>query len=136
MDAGLGSWAANHADGLARALAGAGVGLGALAAHRQAAQVADAAVAFDALHPLQVHTNLAAQIAFNDIFAVLDCVDDLGELLLGQVLRTDPRIDLSLGQDVYGIAGANAINVAQCDIDALVRGHFYADDTSHTLKIG
>ncbi len=105
MDAGLGVRIALHADRLARAFAGAGVGLGALAAHRQAAQVADAAIALDALQALEVHADLAAQIAFDDILAVLDRVDDLGELLLGQILGADARIDVGLGQDLFALVG-------------------------------
>jgi hypothetical protein len=42
------------ADGLTRALAGAGVGLGALAADREAATVADATIAVDRLETLEV----------------------------------------------------------------------------------
>ena len=43
---------ADDADGLARAFASAGVGLGALAADGQAAQMANAAIALDALQTL------------------------------------------------------------------------------------
>ena len=76
MDAGLAFGLRTHTDGLARALAGAGVGLGALAADRQAAQVPDAAVALDALQALQVHADFAAQIAFDHILAVLNGVPE------------------------------------------------------------
>ena len=44
MDAGLGGWAANDADGLARALAGTSVGLGALSANRQSLNMANTSV--------------------------------------------------------------------------------------------
>ncbi len=43
-----------HTDGAARSLAGAGVGLGPLAAHRQALVVTDAAVAVDLLKALEI----------------------------------------------------------------------------------
>ena len=105
MDAGLGGWAAHDADGLARAFASAGVGLGALAAHGQAAQVADAPVTLDALEALEVHADLAAQVALDDVLAVLDGVDDLGKLLLSQVLGADGRVDLGLGQDTTALLG-------------------------------
>ena len=52
MDAGLRGWTAHNADGLTGTFTGAGVGLGALAANGQAAQVANAAIAFDALKAL------------------------------------------------------------------------------------
>ena len=50
---------------LARALAGARVGVRALAAHRQALAVAQAAVAAEVHQALDVHRDLAAQIAFD-----------------------------------------------------------------------
>src|SRR5438094_844184 len=101
MDTGLGGWAADHADGFAGSFAGAGVGLGALAADGQPAQMADAAIALDALEALEVHADFAAQIAFDDVFAVLNGVDNLRELLLGQILGADGRVNLGLGQDYF-----------------------------------
>src|SRR5690349_18253356 len=94
MNAGFGSWAADDADSLARAFAGARVGLGTLAANRQPTQMANAAVAFDALEALQVHTDFAAEVAFDDVFAVLDRVNDLGKLLLGEILGANGGIDV------------------------------------------
>ncbi len=131
MDAGLGGGAAHHADGLTGTLARAGIGLGPLAANRQATQVANATIAFDALEALEVHADFAAQVTFNDVLAVLDGMDNLGELLLRQVLGADGRVNIGFGQDVFGIAGANAIDVAQGDVDALIGGDFNADDTCH-----
>src|ERR1019366_6597357 len=112
MDAGLGGWAANDADGLARAFAGARVGLSALTAHWQAAEMPDATITLDALQPLEVHPDLAAQIAFDDVLAVLNGMHDLGELLFGQILGTDAGINIRLGQNNFRIAGAKAVNVA------------------------
>jgi len=59
MDAGLGVGIALHADGLARAFARAGVGLGALAAHRETAHVTNSAIALDALQTFQIHAEFA-----------------------------------------------------------------------------
>src|SRR5262249_40318075 len=59
-------------DRLARPLAGAGVGLGALAADRQAAAVPEAAVALDLLEAVDVLVYLAAQRAFDGVLAVED----------------------------------------------------------------
>ena len=78
MNSGFGGGITHHADGLARAFACTGIGLCPLSAYWQAAQVPDAPIAFDALQPLQVHADLAAQIAFNDVFAILDSMNDLG----------------------------------------------------------
>ena len=131
MDAGFRSWAAHDADRLARAFAGPCVGLGALAADRQAAQVADSPITFDTLQAFEVHADLAAEITFNDVFAVLNGMNDLRKLLLGQILGADGRIDVGLGKDDARVAGADAVDVAQGDVNALVRGDFDADNTSH-----
>src|SRR5436190_10430480 len=133
MDTGLGGWAADHTDGLAGTFAGAGVRLGALSADGQAAQMANAAITLDALQALEVHTDLAAEIAFDDILAVLDGVDDLGELLLGQIFGADARVNVGFGQDDLRVAGADAVDVTEGDIDALIRRDFYSDDAGHVL---
>src|SRR5262249_10828805 len=71
--------------GLPRALARACVGAGPLAAHRQVAAVADAAVAADLGQPLDVLLVLAAERAFHRVFAVED-VGDAGDLVFVQLL--------------------------------------------------
>src|SRR4051812_33584626 len=131
MDTGFRSGAAHNTDGLSGAFAGAGVGLGALSAHRQATQMADASIAFDALKALQVHADFAAKVAFNHIFPILNRVNDLGQLLFAQILGANCRVNVSLGQNVFRVARADAVNVTQGDVDAFVRGNFYTNDTSH-----
>src|SRR5262249_19322051 len=81
VDAGFGCWVADDADGLPWAFTSAGIGLGTLAADREAAQMADAAIAFDGLKAFEVHADFAAQIAFDNIFAVLNGMNDLRKLL-------------------------------------------------------
>ncbi len=131
MDASFGSGIALDADSLARAFAGAGIRLSALAADGQAAHVSDAAVAFDALQPLEVHADLASQVAFDDVLAVLNGVDDLRELLFGQILRANGWVDVGLAKDLDGVGWSDAVNVAQGDIDALIRRNFYTNDACH-----
>ena len=131
MNTGFSCWAADHADGLARALAGAGVGLGSLTADGQSTKVADAAIALDALEPFEIHADFAAQIAFDDILAVLDRVNDLGELRLSQVLGANAGINFRFGEDFDGVCRANAVDVTQRNVDALIGRNFNADDTSH-----
>src|SRR6185312_3336049 len=63
-------------DRLGGALAGAGVGVGALAANRQALAVAQAAIAGQVHQPLDVDGHLAAQIAF-DLVVAIDGLADL-----------------------------------------------------------
>ena len=105
VNASLGVRVALHTDGLARTFARARVRLRALPADRQTAQVADAAIALDALEALQVHAQFAAQIAFDDILAFLDRVHDLRKLSFIEVLGADARIDLRAAEDLFALTG-------------------------------
>jgi hypothetical protein len=131
MDTGLGGWAADNTDGLARPFAGAGVGLGALATDRQSTQMADAPVAFDTLQPFKIHADFAAEVTSDDVLAILNGVYDLGELLFRQVLRANARIDIGFGQDDLRVAGPYAVNVTEGNVDPLVGRNLYTNDTSH-----
>src|SRR4051812_25472249 len=73
----------------ARTLAGACVGLGALAAHRQAATVAQPPIAADFHQPLDVHGDVFAEIAL-DAALLLDHPADLPHVVFGQIL--DPKV--------------------------------------------
>jgi hypothetical protein len=103
VNAGLGVGIALHTDRAARSLAGAGVSLGALSAHGQSAQMANATIALDGLHALQVETNLTAKVTFDDILALLNRVNDLGKLGFRQVLGANARIDVGRGQDLLRV---------------------------------
>ena len=70
--------------GFSRALAGAGIGMGALAADRQSTAMAQPSVAAEVHQPLDVHGDLAPQIAFDDVVAV-DHFANLQHLLVGQL---------------------------------------------------
>jgi len=131
MDAGLRSRITDDTNRLARSFASARICLRSLASNGEATQMPDSAVALDALEPLQVHANFPAKITLDDVLAVLDGMNDLRKLLLGQVLRANARINVGTRQDVFGIAGADTINVPQSDIDAFVGRNFYSDDASH-----
>jgi len=131
MDAGLGSGIADDTDSLSRSLACASVCLSALSADRQAAEVANAAIAFDALQTLQVHADLPAQITFDHIFAILNRVNDLGELLFIQALGPNRRVDVGLGQNGFCINRADAVNVTQRDVDAFLARYFNSNDACH-----
>ena len=135
MNAGFGVRVALHADGLAGSFAGAGVCGGALTANGQATQMADSAIAFDALETLEIDAQFAAKIAFDDVFAVLNGVNDLGQLLFVQVLGANGRINAGLGKNDFGIGGADAINVAQSDIDSLSTRNFNSNDTCHKCEL-
>src|SRR3954447_15370062 len=99
MDAGLGSRITDDTDGLSGSLAGTSIGLGSLPTNRQTTQVPHSAIALDALQTLQVHTDFAAQVTFDHILAVLNSMDDLRELLLGEILGADAGFNISLRED-------------------------------------
>jgi len=131
MDSRLGGGVAHNTDGLSRSLASTSICLGALSANRQATQVADTSIAFNTLKALEIHTDLAAKIAFDDVFAILNRVDDLRQLLFAQIFRANGGVNVRLGQNVFRVAGADAVNVTQGDVDALVWRNFYSDDAGH-----
>src|ERR1035437_6535701 len=135
MDTGLGVGIARHTDRLARTLARAGVGLRALAAHWQAAHVADATIALDALQTLEGHAEFAAQIAFNDVFAFRNRVNNLRELRLGQIFRTNGRIYVGAFENLFRVDRADAVNVAEPNINALAGRDFYTNDACHKFLI-
>src|SRR4051794_40310656 len=67
------------------ALAGARIGVRALAADRQALAMAKPAVAGEVHQPLDVHRGLAAKVTFDIVIAV-DRLADVKHFLVGQVL--------------------------------------------------
>src|SRR5688572_6301672 len=94
---------------LARPLAGARVGVRALAAHREAAPVTQAAVAAEVHEALDVHRHLAAQIAL-DLVLGLEDVADATDLVL--VERVGPLVERDVGllQDLAREGLADAVN--------------------------
>jgi hypothetical protein len=128
---GLGVLGALDADGLARALAGAGVGAGALAADGQAAAVPDAAVAIDGLEALEILLQLPAQVTLDDVLVLLDDLDDAVELLVGQLLGPDVGADLGLLEHELGAGRADAVDVRQRGFDALFAGDVDTEETGH-----
>jgi hypothetical protein len=131
MDARLSGGVADDTDSLARAFASARIRLSALAADGQTAQMTNPAVALDPLQPLQIHADLATKVAFDHVFAILNGMDNLRELLLRQILRANGGINTRASQNVFGVAGADPVNVAQRDVDAFIGRNFYSDDASH-----
>src|SRR5829696_1512302 len=95
----------------------------------------DPAITFDRLQPLEVQADLAAQIAFDNIFAVLDRVNDLRQLLLADVLGADRRIDLRALEYFDRVCRADAVNVAQRDINALLARNLNTNNACHNLTL-
>src|SRR5947209_4539399 len=121
---------ARHADRLARTTARAGVGAGALAAHRQAAPVAQPAVGPDLHQPLDVECDLAAQLAFDFGFLV-EHVAETPDLLVVEVLDAQVRIDVRDRQDAPRSMGTDAEDVGEGDLDALLPRNVNAGNSCH-----
>ena len=103
------------------ALAGAGVGLGLLTPDRQAATMAQAAVATDLLESLDVLRAFAAQVALDGDVGV-DQVAELDHFLLGQVAHLAVGLDAQLRQQLVGRRPADAVDICEADLDPLVEG--------------
>ena len=91
-------------DGLARALAGAGVGAGALAADGQAAAVTVAAVAADVAQPARCSAGSGGAARLRPGSPV-DDADDLGQLFFGQFLGAALGVDAGFLEDLRLLVG-------------------------------
>jgi hypothetical protein len=117
-------------DGLLGALAGAGVGVGALAADGQALAVAEALVAADLHLALDVLLDLAAQVAL-DLEVLVDPGADAVDLFVGEVADPGARVDADLSQICCGGGAADAEDVGERDLEPLLAGDVDAGDTCH-----
>src|SRR5437660_7605570 len=120
--------------GAARPLAGARVGVRALAAHGQAPPVAQAAVAADVHQPLDVHLGALPEVAL-DLALTLDDLADAVELRLVQVAHAHVGADLRLLEDGVRARAPDSVDVRQSDLDPLVDRQVNADYTSHFSSI-
>src|SRR5689334_12603956 len=115
-------------DRLRRSFAGARIGVGALAADRQVAAMAQAAIAAEILQPLDVELHLAPQIALDHVVAV-DHLADLQHLGVGQ-LRHPPLLrDVHFFHDLVGLLAPDSMDVLQRDHHALVGRDVDTSDT-------
>src|SRR5690606_34856152 len=121
-------------DRTARALAGARVGLRRLTAHGQAAAVTQAAVAADVHQPLDVWLDLATEVPVDFELAV-DDLAQAADLGLGEVLDPGVGRDLGLAEDDAGARSADAVDVWECRLYALVAREVDARDPSHDSSL-
>src|SRR5690606_62770 len=120
------------ADGPPGALAGTGVGVRPLSAHRQPLAVTQSAIAAEVHQPLDVHRDLAAEIAL-DLVVAFDHLADAPHLVLGEVLGADRLVDPGLLADLSGREVADAVDVLKGDDDPLFTRKIHAGDTCHLL---
>src|SRR5690606_30493896 len=97
-------------DRLRRALAGAGVGMRALAAHRQRPAMAQAAVAAEVHQALDVHRDLAAQIAL-DLIVAVDGLADLQHFGVGELVDAALQRNADLLDDLGRELRADAVDI-------------------------
>src|SRR5688572_31203190 len=111
-------------------LAGARVGLGALTADREAHAVAATLVAADLDLPADVGLDLATEVTL-DLEVGFDLVAELDQLLVAE--RVDPgvRVDPCDGQELLGAGTADAVDVGECDLDALVAREVDTNEACH-----
>src|SRR4051794_5747319 len=119
-------------DGLARALARARVGAGALTVYRQAAAVAQALVATDLHLAADVARHLTAQVTL-DAEVLVDVVAQLQQVLVSEVLGAQVGADARRGQGLLGVVLADAIDVGERDLHPLLAGEVDAGQSCHVL---
>src|SRR5699024_6424991 len=115
-------------DGALRTLAGAGVGLRALAVDGQATAVAQALVAADLDLAADVRGDLAAQVALGHV-VLFDVVAQLDEVLVADL--ADPQVagDTGRGQGLEGARASHAEDVRQGDFEALLARKVHSHQT-------
>src|SRR3984885_9193875 len=115
---------------LTRALAGARVGVGALAADGQVAPVAQSTIGLNVNQPLDVHRDIFAQITF-DLAFVLNHLADTVYLVFAQILNFLERVHIGRLQDASRTRGTDTEYVGQRDSCLLVTGQIDASNTCH-----
>src|SRR5206468_9638317 len=121
-----------HADGALRPATLAGVRLGALAAHRQVAPVAQSAVRPDLDQALDVHGQLAAEVAL-DLVAPVDELTKARDLVLGKRGHARVRVDIGLAEELLRGRRADAVDVRQGSLDPLLARDVDARDACHAV---
>ena len=100
----------------------------ALATDRKALAVTEATIAANLHQAGDVLPHLAAKIALGGVVGI-DEVTNLGDLVLSQVLDTSGRVNTGLRADLGGAGAADAENVSESDLDALLARQIDAVNT-------
>src|SRR4051812_30694100 len=116
--------------GALRALAGARVGLGALPADREALAVAATLVAADLDLATDVGLDLTAEVTL-DLVLRLDRVAELDELGVTQLVDPQVGADAGVGEELLGGGAADAVDVGERDLDALVAREVDTNEACH-----
>jgi len=106
--------------------------MGALAADRQVAAVAQATVATQIHQALDVHLHFTAQVAFDGVVLV-DVLADLQDFGVGQFVDPAGLVDADGIADGAGRCVANSGDVGEGDGNPLCSRDVYAGNTCHVI---
>src|SRR5205807_10261129 len=121
---------ATNTHGAARSASLPGVGLGALAPHREVAPMSHASVGADVHQALDVLAHLAPQVSL-DLVAAVDELGQAVDLVLGQVARAGVARDVGRRQDLARRGGTDPIDIGKRDHRVLLTRDVDAGDTCH-----
>src|SRR5829696_6042371 len=121
-------------DGALGTLAGARVGLGALTADREALTVAATLVAADLDLAADVSLDLATEVTL-DLEVGFDLVTELEQLFVSQLVHAEVGADPGGLQELLGAGTADAVDVGECDLDALVAREVNTNEACHGLAL-
>src|SRR5262249_34823108 len=116
-----------------RALARACVGMGALSTHRKVSPMPQPAIAAQVDEPLDVRRHLAPEVTLHLVVGV-DLATDARYLVVGQLVGLAARIDLRRGADAQRRRPADAVDVGEGDLHALVPWQIDAGDACHVVS--
>ena len=94
--------------------------------------MAQATVAADFHKALNVLRNLAMEVAL-DGEVLVDVFADFLEIVLGDVLHADIRVDASLSDNLFCGGVADTVDVSQADLNALLAREVDTKKTCHSL---
>jgi hypothetical protein len=86
--------------------------------------MSDSAATIDRLQTFQVALHIASQVTFDLHLIVRDRVDDLIQLLRGQIFRAQIGIDIGLLKNSFGSGKADSVDIRQGSFDALFCWNF------------
>src|SRR5690606_37465056 len=118
---------------LARTLAGAGIGAGALTAHRQAAAMTEAPVAADVHQTLDVHRRLTTQVTLDGELG--DLVADLFQIGVSQFLDLLGIVDAACVADLASTGAPDTVDGRQTNFGMLMGRNINTSDTSHVRPL-
>src|SRR5208282_1103380 len=115
-----------------RTLAGARVGVGALAAHGQAAPVPQAAVGTHLDVALDIHRDFLAQVAFDGAFLFQNLADAI-DFVLSQIGDLFIEIDACPVEQRPRTGASDAIDIGEPDFSPFFGRHFHSGNTCHSF---